>query len=217
MIYLARVIKTIQRDAKTEEVFDAKGQNHAAASAPRCPKRMSCNRLKNDVGRRGHSDMARADGCFPPPFSFPSFSTPTPPPVTTHAPPPTPPDERRKKERSSDKVTFFFFFCVRAWFCLPVVSPVVWVKVVGFRRFPCDGPHSCSCSVAPWGHCSIAPWGHSCVAPWGHSYVLASLKREETELQSVLWGTVVLSSKVSKDHKKAVRQDNYLCIHTAPE
>ena len=34
MIYLARVIKTIQRLAKTEEVFDARGQNHAGGLSP---------------------------------------------------------------------------------------------------------------------------------------------------------------------------------------
>ena len=32
-----------------------------------------------------------------------------------------------------------------------MVSPVVWMKAVVFRRFSML-PHSCSCSFAPWGH-----------------------------------------------------------------
>ena len=55
---------------------------------------------------------------------------------------------------------FFFFFFVRAWFCLK--RSVRWF---GSRSWSSEGPpccpHSCSCSVAPWGHC----------------YLLASLKR----------------------------------------
>ena len=35
-----------------------------------------------------------------------------------------------------------------------MVIPVVWMKVVVFRRLPVL-PHICSCSVAPWGHCCV--------------------------------------------------------------
>ena len=51
--------------------------------------------------------------------------------------------------RSFVKVVVF-----RRCFVKVVVFKRSFVKIVVFRRY-CMLPHSCSCSVTPWGHCCL--------------------------------------------------------------
>ena len=85
------------------------------------------------------------------------------------------------------------------------VSPVVWMKVLGFTRSSML-PHSCACSVAPWGHCCLLTSlkrGQNCRMCSGDCGPVWLLWRGDRTIERAL-ETVVLSGLGSVQYAPAL-------------